>query len=376
MLRRPNTDRRIAASLLLLAALAIALLGAPPPAAADDTLDKLQARALERYLKELGSRNADTRRDAAEGLGGYEEAQAVAALAGALSDEDAGVRQAAAGSLWETGEAAAAARPALERALTDPEPAVRVRAAGALEAMGADPATLVEARRSVARDGDWFDQALAARDLIGHVPPAELVGPVLDSIRRTPEGSRSAFADPEDEFSGASVLAPLAGTNDPAVTAGLAAALAEASMPRAALVKALAPVEPEPAGWASTLVGLSKDRDPELRRAVAEALELRADRPGGAAGWPDGVKHLLDDPDPDVRYAAAEALGAAGGEAAGATAKLAALTAPGPDESVRLAAVRRPRRDRRRRRALRPGGQGRGGAGGRTGPAGRGRRAR
>jgi len=341
MQHRPSSNRWNFKNLLLLAALTGGLVGLPPtPAAADDTLDKLQARALERYLKDLGSRNPETRRDAADGLGGYEEAQAVAALAGALSDEDAGVRQAAAGSLWETGEAAAAARPALERALTDPEPAVRVRAAGALEAIGADPATLVEARRSVARDGDWFDQALAARDLIGHVPPAELVGPVLDSIRRTPEGSRSAFADPEDEFSGASVLAPLAAANDPAVTAGLAAALAEASMPRAVLVDALAPVEPEPAGWASTLVGLSKGRDPELRRAVAEALEVRAGRTGGAAGWPDGVKHLLDDPDPDVRYAAAEALGAAGGEAAGAAAKLAALTAPGPDESVRVAAVR------------------------------------
>jgi hypothetical protein len=145
MLRRTRTDHTIAASLLLLMALAVALLGSPMPAAADDTLDKLQARALERYLKDLGSRNAETRRDAADGLGGYEEAQAVAALAGALADEDAGVRQAAAGSLWETGEAAAAARPTLERALTDPEPGVRVRAAGALEAMDADPATLVEA---------------------------------------------------------------------------------------------------------------------------------------------------------------------------------------------------------------------------------------
>jgi hypothetical protein len=76
MLRRTHTDHRIAASLLLLAALAVALLGAPPPAAADDTLDKMQARALERYLKDLGSRNPETRRDAADGLGGYEEAQA------------------------------------------------------------------------------------------------------------------------------------------------------------------------------------------------------------------------------------------------------------------------------------------------------------
>ena len=340
MLRREEAVHLTGARRVLCALLIAVLVGWAMPATADETLDKLQARALERYLKDLGSRNSETRRDAARGLGGYEEAEAVAALAGALADEDARVREAAAGSLWETGEAAAAARPALQRALGDPEPAVRVRAAGALEAIGADPVTLVEARRSVTRDGDWFDQAMAARDLIGDVPPAELVGPVLDSIRRTPEGSRSAFADPEDEFSGASVLGPLAATNDPAVTAGLAAALAEPAMARTALVNALATVEPAPEGWAATLVGLSRDPDPKVRRAAAEALERHADRNGGAAGWPGQVLHLLADPDPDVKYAAVEALGAAGGEAAGAAARLAALTAPGPDESVRLAAVR------------------------------------
>jgi len=340
MLRREEAVHLTGARRVLCALLIAVLVGWAMPATADETLDKLQARALERYLKDLGSRNSETRRDAARGLGGYEEAEAVAALAGALADEDARVREAAAGSLWETGEAAAAARPALQRALGDPEPAVRVRAAGALEAIGADPVTLVEARRSVARDGDWFDQAMAARDLIGDVPPAELVGPVLDSIRRTPEGSRSAFADPEDEFSGASVLGPLAATNDPAVTAGLAAALAEPAMARTALVNALATVEPAPEGWAATLVGLSRDPDPKVRRAAAEALERHADRNGGAAGWPGQVLHLLADPDPDVKYAAVEALGAAGGEAAGAAAKLASLTASGPDESVRVAAVR------------------------------------
>ena len=302
-------------------------------------MTKLRAKALERYVKDLGSRNVETRRDAARGLSGYEEPQAVAALASALGDAEEGVREAAASSLWETGAAGAAARPALEQVLDDPSPAVRVQAAGALEALGVDPATLVESRRSVLKEGDWFDQALAARDLVGHVPPAELIAPVLDSIRRTPPGSRSKFSDPEDEFSGVSVLERLAGTGDPVVVAGLRAALDEPGMPKAALIDALAPVEPEPERWVDALVAAARDGDPQVRKAVAEALEARAKRPDGGAGWPERVLQLLDDADRDVRYAAVDAFEAAGGAAHAAVPGLARLLQSGADDSLRGAAV-------------------------------------
>lgn len=301
---------------------------------------KLRAKALERYVKDLGSRNVETRRDAARGLSGYDEAQAVAALASALADSDDGVREAAASSLWKTGAEASAARPALESALRDRSPAVRVQAAGALEAMGADPAAMVESRRSVLEDGDWFDQALAARDLVGHMPPAELVGPVLDSIRRTPPGSRARFADPEDEFSGASVLDRLTGTGDSVVVAGLRAALDEPGMPKAALIDALAPVEPEPARWVDALAAAARDGDPKVRRAAAEALQERAKRPEGGAGWPERVLHLLDDGDRGVKWAAVDALGAAGGAAYAAAPGLARVVQSREDDGLRRAAAR------------------------------------
>jgi len=311
-----------------------------PLAAQDDALARLQARAVERYLKEIGSRDAEKRRDAARGLGGYEQPEAVAALATALADAAPAVREAAASSLWKTGAAAAAARPALERVLSDLSPAVRVKAAGALEAMGADPSTLVESRRSVLAEGDWFDQALAARDLVGHVPPAELVGPVLDSIRRTPPGSRSRFADPEDELSGASVLEPLAATADPTVVTALRAAIDEPGMPKAPLVDALATVEPEPERWLDALVAATRDPDAAVRKAAAEALEERAKRPEGGAGWPERVLGLLEDADQGVRWAAVEAFGAAGGAAHAAAPGLSRLVQSRGDDSFRVAAVR------------------------------------
>lgn len=307
--------------------------------ASADMLEKMRAKALESALKQLDSRKADTRMEAAKTLSGYEEPRAVAALAAALGDGDARVREAAASALWKIGDAAAAARPALEQALSDPAPAVRLRVAGALEALGADPATLVEARRGVAADGTWFDQALAVRDLIGSVPPAELVAPLLASLRATPAARRELFDDWDDSFSGASVVGRLAATDDPQAVAGLAAALAEDGMPRRALVEGISRCEVVPEDWAETLVRLAGDRDPALRRTVAAALGRVAAKPGGGAGWPAATLALLDDLDLGVCAEAVRAYDAAGGDGHPGAAKLAALTRSS-DADVQRAAVR------------------------------------
>ena len=83
------------------------------------------------YAKTLAKdRDPRERASAARSLGGRERPEAVAALAKALSDPDAGVRQAAASALWDTGKAAVAAKPELTKALGDPEAAVVARAAG------------------------------------------------------------------------------------------------------------------------------------------------------------------------------------------------------------------------------------------------------
>jgi HEAT repeat protein len=307
---------------------------------AERTMAKMHDKALATAVKEITSRDVEKRREAADDLGGFsdEAAQVVPLLATALADGDAVVRERAASSLWKLDDASAPAEAALRTALTDPAPGVRVRASGALEAIGVEPAELVAARRSVVADGDWFDRALAIRDLVGHVDAAELAAPLVQAIRDTPPAVRAA--DPRDEFSGVAVLEPLAATGSPGVAPPLMAALAEPGMPHAALLAALAPLEPEPDGWVGTLVRLARDADPDVREAVAEALELRAGRPESGAGWPAQVLGLLDDPDPDVRWRAVSAFGAAGGHAAVGIGAIARLASSSGDESLRGVAVR------------------------------------
>ncbi len=303
------------------------------PAAAGD-LDKLRAKAFERYAKELESRDAERRREAADGLGSFEEfPEAATLLAKALGDREARVREAAANSLWELEEAAGPAEPQLRRALDDSSPAVRVQAAGALEAIGVDPSELVTARRSVLNAGDWFDVALAARDLIGSVDETELVEPLLGSLRATPP------ATDDDRFDGGEVLLPLAKRGNRAVIGPMMAALGEAGMPRARLLEALGHFEPEPDGWVEALVTASHDPDPEVRETAAEQLERRAETPGGGAGWPERTLHLLDDVDRDVRWAAVEAMGEAGGDARAAVPALVRIVASPEEASLREAAA-------------------------------------
>ena len=89
------------------------------------------------YAKTLAKdRDPRERAGAAESLGGRKHPEAIAALAKALSDPEASVRQAAASALWKTGEPAAAAKPDLEKELADKDAGVLARVAGALSAMG------------------------------------------------------------------------------------------------------------------------------------------------------------------------------------------------------------------------------------------------
>ncbi len=306
---------------------------------ADKTMAKMKAKALATAMKDITSRNGDKRRTAAEDLGRFDDAaaQVVPLLAAALDDIDAEVRENAARSLWKLEKASAPAETALRGALTDTSPAVRVQAAGALEAIGVDPAELVAARRSVLADGDWFDRALAIRDLIGHVDESELAAPLVQAIRNTPAGVRSE--DPDEHFNGVSVLKPLTATGNRGVIPPLMAALSDPAMPHAELISALEAFDPEPDGWVETLVRLSRDPDPKARKAVGDAFEVRARKPDGGAGWPDCVLHLLNDPDAGVRWQAVSALGDAGGSAHAAAPAIARFTADRSDENLRSAAV-------------------------------------
>jgi HEAT repeat protein len=67
---------------------------------------------------------------------GGEAGQAIPALAAALEDTDAGVRQEAAKALGALGAPARPAVPSLQKSLTDPDAAVRSEAARALQKIG------------------------------------------------------------------------------------------------------------------------------------------------------------------------------------------------------------------------------------------------
>lgn len=328
-----------------LAVVFISVIGWSSPAQAqtdraDATLAKMQSKALASAMKDITSRKVEARRDAAKTLGQFADAadQVVPVLATALADSDATVRERAASSLWKLREAAAPAQDALRRVLTDPSPAVRVQAAGALEAIGIDPAELVASRRTVVAEGDWFDRALAIRDLIGHVEAAELAAPLMRAIRDTPPAVRAE--DPDGRFSALSIVARLAKTGEPGVISPMMAALAEPDMPHAEIVTALATFDPEPDGWVNTLIRLARDPDAATRKAVAEALEHHAKQPEGGAGWPEQVVHLLSDRDREVRWQAVNAFGAAGGHAHAAAPTIASIASATSDEGLSKAAIR------------------------------------
>ena len=308
---------------------------ATPAINVNPDMDQLRAESFAQYRKWIGSRDVEKRRLAADGLGGHvEKPEAITLLAAALPDKDADVRRLAAHSLWKLSDDVdiAAAQPALRARLDDPSPAVRVNAAGALEASGVPAAELVAARRGVLRDGDWFDVALAVRDLIDSVDGTELVEPLLQAMRDTPG------PDNDDRFDGADVLPALVKAHGPRVAPALLRALDDPDLDRVALLDALGLIEPPPPQWQATLLRLARDRQPDLRAGAVALLRKHVSAGLAAPGWIEAALPLLQDPYAEVRREAAGLFGAAGGDGHPATdALIAALR--DDDAKVRRAAT-------------------------------------
>jgi HEAT repeat protein len=132
LLKRPDTpDRRPGPPVLLLP-------GCKLGQRVASTLGAMGPRALPALLPLLGHTRAEVRALAADALGGLgaSAGPAASALGAALGDKDEGVRLAAARALGAAGQAAAAAVPALTRALEDRSDLVRGAAVRALEALG------------------------------------------------------------------------------------------------------------------------------------------------------------------------------------------------------------------------------------------------
>jgi HEAT repeat protein len=323
-------------------ALAICVLLALPCLGRADSDDDKAVRDAAKTLSK--SRDAKDRAGAARSLGGRENPEAVAALAKALSDSDASVREAAASALWKTGKAAAAVKPDLQRTLEDRDPAVAARAAGALSSMGVPDADLAEAwRRVLDNSRDGATAFLAARGLIGLDPPDKLAPPILSYLARNAEdadrGGRRGYDDAKSaEAAGKALERLLKEKKGATVLPLLDTAVKRTPECGKYVFPAVAAVKPLPAGAVD--LALAHTGSPvAATRYAAIGLAGKATSDRDAARWVPEATRLLSDSDESVRMEAAWALKGARGLAHTAAPELARLLTEDRSASVRARAA-------------------------------------
>ncbi len=310
------------------------LFSAPAASAFDeDSLIKDHVKTLAK------DKDPKERASAAHWLGGRKQPVAVAALAAALSDPDATVRQAAASALWDTGKDAAAAKPELQRALADRDAAVVARAAGALAAMDVPDAELTDAWRR-ALDGAHDDATafLAARGLIGFDPADKLAPPILtyleknaDRAAHPPKGVSNLDYRDSAEHAGKALEGLLQKDAGPVLP------LLDKTVRRTPesgkyVFGALAHVPRLPAGTVDLALAHTHSEDEDTRAAaIALAGKVTAERE--AAKWIPEAIRLLGDREEGVRSASIWALRGVKGLAHDAAPELARLVASGRESS-------------------------------------------
>lgn len=275
---------------------------------------------------------------AAEWLGGRKTPEAIAALAAALSDRDAKVRQAAAGALRESEKAAEPARPQLLAALADPDPNVVAQAAGALQEIGMKEEALVAPRKRVfeSPDASLTSRFLVARNLFGQEPAAKLLEPMVAYLERS-ASARGDYMRHDVEIA-KEALARIAATQDRSLIAPLMDAARNARAGQAVLLETIALFQPRPDGYTAFVLGFLDSPDPKVRYAALGSLRtLNTDQDVNA--WAPRAAAMLRDPDPSVRSEALWALGSGAGLAAGQIDKVVAALADS-DANVRRSAAR------------------------------------
>jgi len=327
-----KVSRRLQAWLFVGSLVALAL---PPGVGA---ANKNVLEAIKNLQK---SKKAEDRASAAETLGGKEDPEAIAALAQALSDRDATVRQAAASALWETGDKAKAAEPALRQVLEDPEPKVVAWAAGALEAMDVKPATLAEARRRALRAAtDDHTAFLAARGLIGIDPPSSVVPALVRYLSAETEamarGNRTDHTGSVEMAEKA--LARLAKTKDRTAIPRLIDSVGRTPSADPWLLKTLGLYSPPPDRFAEILVKGMRARLPGTREvSLSQCRDLDSDK--DVALWAPEAIALTRDPEESVRSEAIRSLQKAGGRAAASAPDLVRLMKGDTSARVRASAA-------------------------------------
>ncbi len=305
-----------------------------------------EEKLVREYAKTLAKdRNAKERASAARFLGGRKHPEAVAALAKALSDPEASVRQAAASGLWSTGRDAAAAKPELTRTLGDADAAVVARAAGALAAMDVPESELADAwRRALEGARDDTTAFLSARGLIGIDRPEKLAPPILTYLAKRAEAAarpapgRSSWDDRDSAENAGKALQRLLDKGAAPILPLLDRTVGESPHSGRYVLGALAPVKSLPPGTVDLALAHTRSSVAETRdAAISLAGKVTAERE--AARWIPEAIRLLGDPDESVRIQACWALRGVKGLAHEAATELARLLSSDSPSRVRHSAA-------------------------------------
>ena len=305
-----------------------------------DRLSDRMMKDAEREKVEALAKDPDPkeRLEAARWISGRKEPVFIAALAGALSDGDARVREEAARGLWKAEKAAEPARSVLMKALDDPDPNVVAQAAGALQMIDVSAEDLVAARKRVfnAPAATLSSRFLVARNLIGHEPLPRLLEPTVAYLENA-ANAKGHFTRHNIEL-GEKALERFVKTGDRSLVAPLEEAARRARASQVLVLRAIGKFEPKWDGYATFALEFLASPDPAVRR---EALGLLRHAKGSrdAALWVPRAAAMLTDPEASVRSEALWVLGSAAGLAAGEIDKVVSSLGD-PQPGVRRSAAR------------------------------------
>ena len=308
----------------------------------DETTDKQMESWKKESIQTLArDRDPEKRLEALERLS-YGDPDAVAAFAGALSDKDARVRQAAASKLWSAEKRAEPYRGELVKALDDPEPNVVAYAAGALQAIGMKEAELAPARKRVlaAPEASVNARFLVARNLVGYESPTKLVRPMLDYLEDQTTQYPGGFSDPNRknvELVQQALERLAKNTKDRALIPPMWQALVETRNGQIPLMRALGQFEPRPEGWTRSLIRQLDNPNPRARyEALNQMRSVKGEK--DVAEWLPHAARMIGDPDKSVRSNALWAIGGVKGLAASQVDKV-VVAAADADPGMRRSAV-------------------------------------
>jgi HEAT repeat protein len=298
------------------------------------------------YVKTLTkSKDAKERASAAHGLGGRKAPAAVDALARALSDPDASVREAAASALWDTGKDAAAAKPALQKTLADSDAAVVARVAGALAAMDVPDTELADAwRRALEGSRDDATAFVAARGLIGIDPAVKIAPAILTYLAKNaaeaahPRPGRSSIHDRDSAEAAVKALERLLKKDAAPVLPMLDETVRKTPESGRYVFPALGHSKTLPPGTVDLALAHTHSSEADTR-AAAISLAGKVTSEKEAARWIPEANRLLGDPEESVRSEACWALRGVKGLAHDAAPELARLVASDRSMSVRKQAA-------------------------------------